>query len=130
MQITTIDWVILVGYMIIIAAIGLLAGLKVKDSHHYFLGARRFGKWLMIGQSFGIGTHAEMPVSLAGAVYSTGMSGIWFHWKNLFATPFYWVMAPRVQEDPSDHHCRVDRGPLRDLDGSRLHSVCAGLFYP
>jgi Na+/proline symporter len=35
-----------------------------------------------------------MPVSLAGAVYSTGFSGIWFQWKNLFATPFYWLIAP------------------------------------
>jgi Na+/proline symporter len=29
-----------------------------------------------------------------GAVYSVGASGIWYQWKNLFATPFYWVMAP------------------------------------
>ena len=48
----------------------------------------------MIGQSFGVGTHAEMPVALAGAVYSLGASAIWFQWKNLFVTPFYWIMAP------------------------------------
>src|SRR6185503_17794299 len=42
----------------------------------------------------GVGTHAEMPVSLAGAVYATGASAIWFQWKNLFITPFYWLMAP------------------------------------
>lgn len=94
MQITTLDWIILIGYLCVVAAIGIIAGFKVKDTEHYFLGKRRFGKLLMIGQSFGIGTHAEMPVSLAGAVYTTGMSGIWFHWKNLFATPFFWIMAP------------------------------------
>jgi Na+/proline symporter len=48
----------------------------------------------MIGQSFGVGTHAEMPVALAGAVYGVGASAIWFQWKNLFITPFYWLMAP------------------------------------
>ncbi len=48
----------------------------------------------MIGQSFGVGTHAEMPVALAGAVYSVGASAIWYQWKNLFITPFYWIMAP------------------------------------
>ena len=48
----------------------------------------------MIGQSFGVGTHAEMPVALAGAVYSVGASAIWFQLKNLFITPFYWIMAP------------------------------------
>src|SRR5678815_5695143 len=35
-----------------------------------------------------------MPVALAGAVYSLGASAIWFQWKNLFITPFYWIMAP------------------------------------
>jgi hypothetical protein len=48
----------------------------------------------MIGQSFGTGTHAEMPVSLVGADHSVGVSGIWYQWKNLFATPFYWLIAP------------------------------------
>src|SRR5690606_2724856 len=69
-------------------------GRRVKDTHNYFLGNRGFGRWLMVGQSFGVGTHAEMPVSLAGAVYSIGASGIWYQWKNLFATPFYWLIAP------------------------------------
>lgn len=94
MHIATIDWVVLITYLVLVAAIGIIVGLRVKDTDHYFLGKRRFGKWLMIGQSFGIGTHAEMPVSLAGAVYSMGASGIWYQWKNLFATPFYWIMAP------------------------------------
>jgi len=43
---------------------------------------------------FSVGTHAEMPVALAGAVYSVGASAIWYQWKNLFITPLYWIMAP------------------------------------
>ena len=94
MHITTLDWIFLVGYLLFCAGIGIIVGLRVKDTDHYFLGKRRFGKWLMMGQSFGIGTHAEMPASLAGAVYSVGASGIWYQWKNLFSTPFYCIMAP------------------------------------
>ena len=94
MSLAPADWVVLVAYLLAMAGIGIFVGLKVKDTEHYFLGKRKFSKWLMIGQSFGKGTHAEMPVSLAGAVYTIGASGIWYHWKNLFATPFYWVMAP------------------------------------
>ncbi|MCC6859992.1 MAG: sodium:solute symporter family protein [Bryobacterales bacterium] len=93
-QIAAVDWAVLIFYLIAIAAVGIIVGLRVKDTDHYFLGKRRFGKALMIGQSFGTGTHAEMPVSLAGAVYSLGLSGIWYQWKNLFATPFYWLIAP------------------------------------
>jgi len=120
MQISNMDWVILIGYLAVIAGIGLLAGLKIKDSEHYFLGKRRFGKWLMIGQSFGIGTHAEMPVSLAGAVYSNGMSGIWFHWKNLFATPFYWIMAPVFR--------RIRRTTIGELTEDRFGVWMGGVY--
>jgi Na+/proline symporter len=88
------DWIVLVAYLLAMAGIGIYVGFKVRDTEHYFLGKRKFSPWLMIGQSFGTGTQAEMPVSLAGAVYSVGASGIWYQWKNLFATPFYWVMAP------------------------------------
>jgi Na+/proline symporter len=94
LNITPLDWAILAAYLVIITAIGLIVGYRVRHSGEYFLGGRRFGPWLMIGQSFGVGTHAEMPVALAGAVYTLGASAIWFQWKNLFITPFYWLMAP------------------------------------
>jgi Na+/proline symporter len=94
MNIAPLDWAILAVYLVAITAIGLFVGARVRKSGDYFLGGRRFGPWLMIGQSFGVGTHAEMPVALSGAVYSLGASAIWFQWKNLFITPFYWIMAP------------------------------------
>lgn len=94
MHIHITDWAVIITYLVIVVVIGYVASRRVKDTGHYFLGARRFGKLLMIGQSFGVGTHAEMPVSLAGAVYTTGLSGIWYQWKNLFASPFFWIMAP------------------------------------
>lgn len=93
-RISLVDWIVLLTYFGGIAAVGIIASRRIRSTANYFLGERRFNKWIMIGQSFGTGTHAEMPVSLAGAVYSLGISGIWFQWKNLFATPFYWLIAP------------------------------------
>jgi Na+/proline symporter len=92
--IAPIDWIVLIGYLVLVTAVGVIASFKIRDSAQYFLGGRRFGKAIMIAQSFGTGTHAEMPVSLAGIVYTIGLSGIWYQWKNLFATPFYWLIAP------------------------------------
>jgi len=94
MTIAPLDWAVIAVYFVVITAIGLIVGRRVRKTGEYFLGGRRFGPWLMIGQSFGVGTHAEMPVSLAGAVYVSGASAIWYQWKNLFITPFYWLMAP------------------------------------
>jgi Na+/proline symporter len=94
MTLTLLDWSVLVAYLIAVTAIGLVAGYRVRRTPDYFLGGRRFGPWVMIGQSLSVGTHAEMPVSLAGAVYGLGASAIWYQWKNLFITPLYWIMAP------------------------------------
>ncbi|PYQ93307.1 MAG: hypothetical protein DMF96_30250 [Acidobacteria bacterium] len=94
MKITPLDWAVLVAYLVVITGIGLMVGYRVRRTAEYFLGERRFGPWVMIGQSLSVGTHAEMPVSLAGAVYTIGASAIWYQWKNLFITPLYWIMAP------------------------------------
>ncbi|MGB9612551.1 MAG: sodium:solute symporter family protein [Bryobacteraceae bacterium] len=91
---TTLDWLILAAYLAGIALLGVWIGRRVGRTEQYFLGARRFNRWVMIAQSFASGTHADMPVSLAGAVYARGFSAIWFQWKNMFATPFYWLLAP------------------------------------
>ena len=120
MNIATLDWVVIVVYLLIITAIGLIVGYRVRQSGEYFLGGRRFGPWLMIGQSFGVGTHAEMPVALAGAVYSVGASAIWFQWKNLFITPFYWIMAPIFR--------RIRRTTMAEFMGDRYGSWMGALY--
>jgi Na+/proline symporter len=98
----------------------LVAGYRVRHSDTYFLGERRFGPWLMMGQSFGVGTHAEMPVALAGAVYSLGASAIWYQWKNLFITPFYWLMAPVFR--------RIRRTTMAEFTEDRYGSWMAAIY--
>jgi Na+/proline symporter len=120
MNITTLDWIVIAAYFVIITAIGLVVGLRVRRSGEYFLGGRRFGPWLMIGQTFGVGTHAEMPVALAGAVYTSGASAIWFQWKNLFATPFFWIMAPVFR--------RVRRTTMAEFTEDRYGPWMGGIY--
>ena len=120
MNITSLDWAVIGVYFVIITAIGLVAGYRVRHSDTYFLGERRFGPWLMMGQSFGVGTHAEMPVALAGAVYSLGASAIWYQWKNLFITPFYWLMAPVFR--------RIRRTTMAEFTEDRYGSWMAAIY--
>ena len=120
MNIAFLDWAVLVAYLIVITAIGLVVGYRVRHSGEYFLGGRKFGPWLMIGQSFGVGTHAEMPVALAGAVYSVGASAIWYQWKNLFITPFYWLMAPVFR--------RIRRTTMAEFTEDRYGSWMAAIY--
>ncbi len=91
---SSLDWIVIGTYFVGIVILGLYVSKRVKVTEDYFLGKRGFSVWLLLGQSFGVGTHAEMPVSLAGIVYEAGYSGIWYQWKNLFITPFYWLFGP------------------------------------
>ena len=120
MNIAPLDWAVLTVYLIVIAVVGLVAGFRVRRSGDYFLGGRKFGPWLMVGQSFGVGTHAEMPVALAGAVYTSGASAIWFQWKNLFITPFYWLMAPVFR--------RIRRTTMAEFTEDRYGPWMGGIY--
>lgn len=114
------DWTVIAAYFAVVIAIGVVVARRVRGTGDYFLGGRGFGRWLMIGQSFGVGTHAEMPVSLAGAVVQHGLSAIWFQWKNLFATPFFWLLAPVLR--------RVRRTTVAELFEDRYGRWMGGIY--
>lgn len=89
-----LDYIVLITYFISITAFGIWISRKIKTSDSYFRGGRKFKWYIMIGQAFGVGTHAEMPVAQTGATFSNGFATIWYQWKNMLITPFYWLIAP------------------------------------
>ncbi len=91
---TTLDWCVLGGYFVGITLFGLWLARKIRTSSGYFLGERKLPWWVMVGQAFGTGTHAEQPVAQTGIACQAGFATIWYQWKNMLATPFYWLMAP------------------------------------
>ena len=91
---SVLDWIVLGAYFVGITGFGLWIARKIKSTQGYFLGDRKLPWYVMMGQAFGTGTHAENPVAQAGATYSAGFATIWYQWKNMLITPFYWLMAP------------------------------------
>lgn len=90
----TLDWIVLFGYFVGVTGIGIWAYKKIKNTGDFFMGGRSFGKVLMIFHAFGVGTHTDQPVTVAAASSEIGLAGIWYQWLYLFATPFYWLLAP------------------------------------
>ncbi len=82
----------------------------------------------MIGQAFGVGTHAEMPVAQTGATFNNGFATIWYQWKNMLITPFYWLIAPFYRRSE-----RTTVGEIvEDRYGSRMglvYSIFAIAFF-
>lgn len=88
-----LDGLVLVAYLVGVTALGVSMARRVKSVTDYFM-PRRFGKAMMITYAFGTGTASDQAVAVASATFSMGLSGIWYQWLWLFATPFYWLIAP------------------------------------
>ena len=88
------DIAVVVFYIITILWLGWQARKKVKSTGDYFMGNRRGNKLMMIANAIGAGTHTNQAVLVAGATYEIGLAGVWYQWFFLFATPFYWLIAP------------------------------------
>jgi SSS family transporter len=89
-----IDWLVIGVYLGVITIIGVWAVKRVRSAASFFISDRKFGKIMMMFFSFGTGTHSDLAVSVAAKTYRSGASGIWYQWLWLFATPFYWLLAP------------------------------------
>lgn len=89
-----LDWIVIAVYLLGITGAGLWAARWVKSPDDFFMGGRRFKKTFMLFFAFGAGTHSDQAVSVASKTYTSGFSGIWLQWIWLFATPFYWLIAP------------------------------------
>ncbi len=90
----TIDFAVIILYLVGITYIGFRSSRSVKSSGDFFMGGRRFGKLSMIAKAFGVGTRVDHVVAVTGASYEVGMSGVWYQWLYIFSTPFFWIIAP------------------------------------
>jgi Na+/proline symporter len=123
-----IDLAMIVAYFVVVMAIGFWASRRVKSEEDYFMGGRRFGKALLVMHWLCTGTHSDHAVQVAGATARVGLGGIWYQWMWLFATPFYWLIAPitrRLRVITTGDVFRIRYGRSLEV----LYSVVGLIFY-
>ena len=91
MGLTTLDYLVLFGYFVLMIIIGVWSMMFVKKQEDYFLGSRSFGKLFQMFAAFGAGTNASDPIVTAKTTFTNGLSGVWSGLLWLFVTPFYWI---------------------------------------
>ena len=91
MGLTTLDYIVLAGYFVLMTVIGLWSMFFVKKQEDFFLGSRSFGKLFQMFAAFGAGTNASDPIVTAKTTFTNGLSGVWSGLLWLFVTPFYWI---------------------------------------
>ena len=92
----TTDIVAIAIYLGGVTLLGIWSSRHVKNMSEFIM-PRRFGKLMMLMHGFGTATHSDQAVSVASKCYSSGLSGIWYQWMWLFATPFFWLIAPMMR---------------------------------
>jgi Na+/proline symporter len=113
------DILVLVVYLVGITLLGIGMARKVHTTSDFFM-PRRFGKSMMMMHAFGSGTHSDQAVGVASKTFTSGLSGIWYQWLYLFATPFYWLIAPVMR--------RFRAITTADIFEARYDKSVAGLF--
>jgi|688.fasta_scaffold49177_3 Na+/proline symporter len=89
------DLLVLAGYFVIVAIIGLAASRLVGDREDFVMGGRRFGTLLTIMFAFGAGSHADQAVGVASKCYKErSLAGLWYQGVMIFTLPIYWLLAP------------------------------------
>lgn len=89
-----LDLSVIIIYVLVIIYLGWWTKKKVTSSGDYFMGGRKGGKFMMIANALGAGTHTDQAIAVSGATYQIGLAGIWYQWVWLFSTPFYWLLSP------------------------------------
>lgn len=89
----TLDFIVLIGYFIILLVIGFICSWSIRRQEDFFMGGRSFGRLLQTFAAFGAGTGAQDPINIGRTTWTSGLSGIWSALNWLFITPFYWIFA-------------------------------------
>lgn len=90
---SVIDIVAIVAYFVVVIAIGFWASRHIRNQEDFFLGGRRFGKFVQTFAAFGQATSSDNAVGLSVMVSRNGVAGIWQSITQVFALPIYWITS-------------------------------------
>jgi len=88
-----VDIVAICLYFLTILGIGYYASRRIKNQEDYFLGGRRFGKFIQTFAAFGQGTSAENAVGMSVIVARNGLAGVMQQIIGIFHLPFFWITS-------------------------------------
>jgi len=133
MPLTTIDWVVIVGYLLINLLIGLYYRRRASgNTAEFFISGREVSWWLagtsMVATTFA----ADTPLLVTGLVATQGIAGNWLWWNQcltgmltVFFFARYWRRA-EIMTDVELTELRYSGKPAAFLRG--LKAIYLGLL--
>jgi len=123
-----LDFGIVMIYFAIILYIGVFVGGKrTKTLGDFFVAGGKWGPVVSFIFIFASAIAGNEAVVVGGQAYESGLSGVWYWWSFLFATPVYFLFATyfrraRVYNISEFFEMRYDRY------SSSLYSIVAGII--
>lgn len=106
MTISTLDWVIIISFLILFAGIGIYVSKQAgKDSKAFFLSGRNMPWWLLGVSMVATTFAADTPGLVTQLVRQNGVSGNWVWWAMLLTgmlTVFFYAKLWRKSEITTD----------------------------
>jgi solute:Na+ symporter, SSS family len=126
MNLTAIDWAIVVAYFALSMGIGLFFTKKGGESiEEYFLSGRNVSWWLAGASMVATTFAADTPLVVTGLVFNNGVAGNWLWWNMLMSgmlTVFFFARLWRragVMTDVEFAEVRYSGTPAAALRGFR-----------
>jgi SSS family solute:Na+ symporter len=125
-SISTIDTAIVIGYLLLVLAIGFWIARKTKTGEDLFLGGRTFG-WGLIGLSlFASNISSSTIIGLSGSAYAVGIVDSVYEWMSgipliiaaVIFVPLY--LRSRVTTIPEFLEKRFDRRSQLFFSGTTI----------
>jgi len=87
----TMDLVVMAGFVLALVCIGIRASRHIHSQEDFFLGGRRFGRFVTAFTNFGQATSSEHATWMVAGVMKNGAAGILFAiGQGLLLMPVYW----------------------------------------
>ena len=126
MNLSVIDWAIVIGYFALSMGIGLVFTKKGGESiEEYFLSGRNVSWWLAGASMVATTFAADTPLVVTGLVFANGVAGNWLWWSFLMSgmlTVFFFARLWRragVMTDVEFAELRYSGAPAAALRGFR-----------
>ena len=123
-----LDLAIVLAYFAIVLYIGVFqGGRRTKTLGDFFVAGGKWGPIVSFIFIFASAVAGQEAVAVGGQAYVSGLSGVWYWWSFLFATPIYFLFAThfrraRVYNVSEFFEMRYDRA------ASALYSVVASVI--
>ncbi|MHC4399540.1 MAG: sodium:solute symporter family protein [Planctomycetota bacterium] len=89
-----IDLLVLAVYFWLVVYLGVFLGAKkTKTSGDFFVAGGRWGPLVSFVFVFASAVAGNEAVVVSGQAYTSGLSGVWYWWSFLFATPVYFLFS-------------------------------------